>query len=293
MADNSFPYNASSATNPDRSYNANHVALYDQGVFSDGVLASDNQLAVTAGTGMHTEMDSGFAVIRGRRYYNDAPLTFEHDPADGVLNRIDRIILRESVTDRSIHSFVLKGTAGASPVAPTLADTTDVREISVARVLISAGVTSITADKITDERTMVTLGATLDTTTFDAQGQAAVDHVVAMIADAEGGSIYELKPIVATDLTIDTADFVSYTASGDAETNLYAAGYIKRAPVPVTGVLSTMRPKLTFDVTTVNSANVDIPNQFATYNGGVYVYSNGTPTNDIIILVAEFGKAVS
>jgi len=272
MSDNSFPYNSASLTNPDRSYNANHVALYDQGVFSDGVLASDNQLAVTAGTGMHTEMDSGFAVIRGRRYYNDAPLTFEHDPADGALNRIDRIILRESVTDRSIHSFVLKGTAGASPVAPTLADTTDVREISIAQVLISAGVTEITSDKITDERTMVTLGATLDTTTFNEQGAAMVANLEERIADAVDGSLYELKAFRFNNTLVDKDDFVSDATYTD---------YPFRATVPLTGVTAAMDVDVRLDAPDATSG---IYAPVATsYNGGIYLYSSEVPEADITI----------
>ena len=272
MSDNSFPYNAASLTNPDRSYNANLVALYDQGVFSDGVLASDNQLVVTAGTGMQTEMDSGYAVIRGRRYYNDAPLTFTHDPADGVLNRIDRIILRESVTDRSIHSYVLKGTAGASPVAPTLADTTDVREISIARVLISAGITEITSDKITDERAMVTLGATLDTTTFNAQGAAMVAHLEEEIANAEGGSLYELKAFRFSDTLVDKDNFVADETYDD---------YPFRATVPLTGVTAAMDVDVRFDAPDATSG---IYAPVATsYNGGVYLYSSEVPAADITI----------
>ena len=272
MAEYSYPYNAGSLTNPDRSYNADTAALFDQGVFSDGVLASDNQLAATAGTGMTTVMDSGFAVVRGRKYYNDSPKTFTHDPADGVLHRIDRIVLRESVANRSLTSVLLKGTAGASPVEPPLTDTTDVREIPIARVLISAGITEITSDKITDERAMVTLGATLDTTTFNAQGAAMVAHLEEEIANAEGGSLYELKAFRFSDTLVDKDNFVADETYDD---------YPFRATVPLTGVTAAMDVDVRFDAPDATSG---IYAPVATsYNGGVYLYSSEVPAADITI----------
>lgn len=297
MAEKSFPYNAADPAAPDRTYNADDVAEFDQAMYSDGVVAYDDQLAVTAGTGMESIMDTGFARIRGRSYHNPEPKSFTHDPADGVLDRIDRIVLRESVTNRSILSFLLKGTADASPTAPALTRTTDVWEIAIADIPIAAGATEVTT--ITDKRAdatvcgMVAANITLDTTTFDEQGAAAVAHLVELITAAEGGSLYDLIPTIATDITVEHEDFDSYTASGDAETRLYDAGYVARAAVAVDGVISGMRPFLTFDTVTVDECGADIKNQYQTYNGGVYVYADREPDEDIIILTAEFRKAVS
>jgi len=272
MADKYFPYNAADPAAPDRTYNANDIALFDQGVFSDGVLASDNQLAVTAGTGMHTEMDTGFAVVRGRRYYNDAAMTFTHDPADGVLHRIDRIVLRESVANRSLTSVLLKGTAGASPVEPALTNTTDVREIAVARVLVSAGVTSITSDKITDERTMVTLGAELDTSTMIAQMDAYAAHVAQVIADAEGGSLYELKAFRFNNTLVDKDNFVSDETYDD---------YPYRATVPLTGVVALMDVDVRFDV--IDATSGIFAPVATSYDGGIYIYASEVPAADLTI----------
>lgn len=106
-------------------------------------------------------------------------------------------------------------------------------------------------------------------------------------------TLLDYAPIVEENITIETTDFTDYTASGTAETNLFNAGYTKRASVPITGVLESMIPDLTFDTTTVDSSGVIIKDQYKSYDGGVCVYSNGVPENQIVILTAEIRKGVS
>jgi len=278
MAEKYFPFNATDPSAPDRTYNADDVATFDAAMYSDGVVAYDDQLVVAAGTGMTTVMDSGYAWIRGRRYYNPASITITHDPADGTLHRIDRIVLRHSVTNKSILSFLLKGTSGASPVAPALTRTTDVWEIAIADVLISAGVTSITSEKITDQRAnsavcgMVSANATLDTSTMIAQMNAYAAHIAQVIANAEGGSLYELKALRFSDTLVDKDNFVSDATYAD---------YPFRATVPLTGVTSLMDVDVRLDAPDAISG-VYAP-VATSYDGGIYLYSTEVPAADITI----------
>jgi hypothetical protein len=86
--------------------------------------------------------------------------------AHATLARIDRVVLRRSLTNRTVDIQVLTGTPGASPTAPAL--TTNVSgtyEVSLAQILVSPAVTSILNAKITDERTYATpkLGTVMST----------------------------------------------------------------------------------------------------------------------------------
>jgi len=73
--------------------------------------------------------------------------------AHTTLPRIDRVVARLSVSVNQSVTFAVKtGTPAANPSAPALTRTTETYEISLARIAVGAGVTSITAANITDER---------------------------------------------------------------------------------------------------------------------------------------------
>lgn len=141
----------------DRSYNADDFAKYFRQFLSDGVYKHNAQpnLAVTSnGMDMTTTLDVGNAFIQGYMYENSEPLSLTHDAADSTLDRIDRVVLRldKYAASRNIKSFVLKGTASSSPVAPSLQQDDFIYEISLAQVRIEAGKSFIDQAQITDER---------------------------------------------------------------------------------------------------------------------------------------------
>jgi len=73
--------------------------------------------------------------------------------ADATNPRIDRVVARLSVSvNQSVTFAVLTGTPAPSPSAPALTRTSETYEISLARIAVGAGVTSIVAANITDER---------------------------------------------------------------------------------------------------------------------------------------------
>jgi len=73
--------------------------------------------------------------------------------ANATNPRIDRVVARLSVSvNQSVTFAVLTGTPAANPSAPALTRTSETYEISLARIAVGAGVTSITAANITDER---------------------------------------------------------------------------------------------------------------------------------------------
>ena len=101
---------------------------------------------------MKLKVGKGAGFIAGRMYMLEADTTITLDTADGALNRIDRIVLRCDYTNRLITLAVKKGSYSASPTAPELTRDADAYELALADVYVSAGVVTITAAKVTDQR---------------------------------------------------------------------------------------------------------------------------------------------
>lgn len=71
--------------------------------------------------------------------------------ADGVLNRIDRVVVRWDLTNRLISVKVKSSSPSASPSAPNIERDADIYELALADIYVGAGVTSITGSRITDQ----------------------------------------------------------------------------------------------------------------------------------------------
>ena len=149
MGERSFPF---PAVDNDRLYGAADWAAYFSQVISNGVFPVGSQLQATAGTGMQVNVSAGGAWINGYGYVNGSTYTLNIDAADGVLNRIDRIIVRWGRVERAIFLDVLKGTPASSPSAPALIRDADYYDLCITEISIPAGITEITGTHITDKR---------------------------------------------------------------------------------------------------------------------------------------------
>jgi len=139
--------------NGDRKYGAERFAEYFASFIGNGVFPNpSNGLQVMANNDMTVTVKAGRAWINGYILINDDDYTLTLEPADGVLSRIDRIVVRYDIADREIRLEVKKGTFASSPVAPTLQRDADAYELALADIYISAGTTSITQANITDLR---------------------------------------------------------------------------------------------------------------------------------------------
>lgn len=214
----SFPFAALDKDNPDRSYSGVDQMDFDDAFFTSGIVAAGNQLVVTAGGGMTSVLGTGMAMLKGGRYINPAPVTFTHDPADGVLDRIDRIVIKLSMTDRSIKAYLYKGTPDVSPVPPEITqnDNRDPFELARADIAVNAGATEITSEDITDNMFdsdvcgVITARGELDTAAMQAKFNTLIAHLEQDIADAEGGALYELKRLVFDNTVVLIADFTAF-----------------------------------------------------------------------------------
>lgn len=140
----------------DREYNAQEFTDYFKALVTTGLMkGAGNELAVTVnGSSMITSIDTGIAFILGRYYENDSPLELTHDTETLGNSRIDRIVIRMDLSTeaRYVKAFVKKGVPSTNPVAPSLTQTPELYEISLAQVKVMGGQTYIAANDVTDER---------------------------------------------------------------------------------------------------------------------------------------------
>lgn len=143
-------FNSSSG---DRVYDAADFAAYFGSLVSNGIFyATTTNLQVTPVTGMTVSIATGSAWINGYRYENTEVLNKTLTTANGSYPRIDRIVIRWSLLDRSMIVMVLTGTAAATPTAPTLTRSAEVYELCLADILVPQAATSIITGNITDTR---------------------------------------------------------------------------------------------------------------------------------------------
>lgn len=124
---------------------------------------------------------------------NGSKLKLSVDMADGVLTRIDRVVVSWQTTNYVAlpEVIILKGTPASKPVAPALTNDNVLRQISLASIRIPAGTTKITASMITDERLdssvcgLVTSGISVDTSVMQAQWKASYAEFVSYLAQQQ------------------------------------------------------------------------------------------------------------
>jgi hypothetical protein len=280
---------------------------------TSGVFGAENNLATSIVPGtMSVQVSDGVGWMSNDKgdgvvFWNDneqtsgTKLTLTHDVADGVLNRIDRIVVTWETTNYVALPTIsiLKGVASSNPVAPALTNNNIQRQISLAKVSIPAGTVSLSNSMVTDERLdpkvcgIVTETIKIDTSTMQSQFEALLEAIQNELAGIVGGTGFDPSPVRFENVSVIPRYFATFSASDDEESKLIEMGYEYRASVPVSGVTETMFPYLTFSLFDLEESGVGIANQFRCYNGGVYVYSDGVPENNINILTAEFRKAVS
>ncbi|MBC3901313.1 hypothetical protein GH811_17010 [Acetobacterium malicum] len=168
------------SVNGDRRYFTSFFAAYFADFISNGIYPNPStQCQVLANNNMTVILKPGNGYINGFKYINDSDKILNIDTADGVLKRIDRIVLRHTVLNREIKAYVKKGTFASSPVAPSLQRDADMWELGVADIYIANGAVSISQANITDLRLNTTycgivhgVIGQVDTTTIFNQFQA-------------------------------------------------------------------------------------------------------------------------
>lgn len=270
---------------------------------TSGVFAADNNVAVSAvqssmavavsdGLGWLTDSDGNGIV-----WWNDAEksagakLQLTVDSADGVLNRIDRVIVEWQTTDYADlpEIKILKGTASSTAAAPALTNNGTKRQISLAQISVAAGTTAITASMITDERLdpavcgLVTESVTADTSVINAQFAALLAQLRTAIEQAAGGEIpdgtithqklaADAVKLTFTNTTVEAASFAADETYGD---------FPYRAAVALTGAAEAMTPEVVFGAADAMSGTFAPVAE--SYAGGVYIYAAEIPSAAVTI----------
>ncbi len=138
----------------DRVYLSEDYARYFSSFIGNGIFSnpSDNLSVVANGDNMKVIVKAGKAWINGYYYENDNDLVLNLDPADGVLNRIDRVVLRLDLIEREISVKIKQGVFASNPVSQELERNVDVYELVLADIKIQNGAISIVNSNINDLR---------------------------------------------------------------------------------------------------------------------------------------------
>ena len=270
---------------------------------TSGVFGAENNLAMTVvPDSMSIQISDGIGWLSnangdGIVFWNDSEqtngskLALTHDVADGVLDRIDRIVVTWETTNYvALPTIsVLKGTASSVPVPPALTNNNIQRQISLAKVNIPAGTVSLSSSMVTDERLdpsvcgIVTETIEIDTSAMydrvnqalqdvDNQSKAVLDAIQNELADLEAGTAVELKKLQFSNVSVSASAFVSDTTYQDFQ---------YRASVALSGVIESMIPEVVLSVDDASSGNFAPVAE--SYNGGVYLYAGSQPDADITI----------
>lgn len=139
--------------NGDRKYKASDFAQYFNSFISDGVFPNPNtNLQVISNGDMTITVKEGSAWIQGYYYNNTSDLTLTVPFADGVLNRIDRVVIRLDYINREIKAYIKEGGTSSNPVPPTLQRDSSLYELCIAEINVNNGVLAINQSNINDTR---------------------------------------------------------------------------------------------------------------------------------------------
>jgi hypothetical protein len=153
MAQNSWPFVGGGGT----AVNEDQWSIMARFWAQSGVTDYANTLEVYGdSSGRQVKVKTGRACVRGHWYENTAVETVAIAANASGNPRIDRIVLRLDPSANSIVLAVVQGTPAGSPSAPALTQTdVGTYELTLARVAVANGASTITAGNVTDERTYV------------------------------------------------------------------------------------------------------------------------------------------
>ena len=204
----------------DRVYLAEQFAAYFASFIGNGVFAGkSNKLQVLSmeAPAMQVRIQEGQGWINGYWYENMSELYVPIEVADGILSRVDSIVLRLGMTERNMWIAVKKGTPSYNPVAPEVTRNNDYFELQLATVWVGAGYTNIKQSDITDTRLdsdvcgfVASLIEQLDTTGLGAQLQGYIEKYIQDADVVYAGYTAKLD-----------ADYTSYAAKLDNDYKSY------------------------------------------------------------------------
>lgn len=137
----------------DRTYNADQMSTYFEGLVSDGVYESvGDAMQVVASSGMQIQVKSGRMLINSKWVKNDAAYPITINAAHVTLNRYTAIVVRLDLSARTISIVAKDGYNATDPTKPTMTNSQTVKEMCLAYIYVGRGVTAISQANIEDTR---------------------------------------------------------------------------------------------------------------------------------------------
>lgn len=151
-------------------------------------------------SGMQIKVRAGQAQVRGHHWRSDGEVTKAIGANSSGNPRIDRVVLRLDPSANTLALAVLEGTPGASPSAPALTQTdSGTYELSLAKVAVGNGVSTITAGNVTEERLHIPdRGAPTGTLTPFAGSSAPAGYLLANGAAVSRSTYSQLFAVIGT-----------------------------------------------------------------------------------------------
>ena len=137
--------------NGDRVYDSDVMRSYLRKFFTNGVF--DGAFEVSNRGGMIIDITPGYAHINGAVVYYPSSTSYTLDIADGLMDRVDAIVIEYNENDRTISMKIVKGSydiSGDVEFEPVRSD--GVYQIVLATILVRAASTDILYSDITDTR---------------------------------------------------------------------------------------------------------------------------------------------
>ena len=176
-------YGFFNSINQDRTYNADQMSEYFDGLVSNGVYESvGSAMQVTAGEGLAVNVQSGRAIIDCKWIKNDAAQAITLTTAHVLLPRYTAIVIRLDRSARTISIVAKDGTPASDPEKPSMTDDGQITELCLAYVYVGPNASTITQANITDMRSSDLCGwvtgvvQQVDTSQLFAQYQAAFEQ---------------------------------------------------------------------------------------------------------------------
>lgn len=227
-------YGFFNSLNGDRKYNADTISNMFKGLISDGIYESvDHAFIVKPSSGLTLSVGSGRAIVNDKWAENDADITITLNSPHVTLNRYTAIVLRKSVSDRTITLEMIDGTEATTPAKPAILRNESYYDICLAYVYVKAGASTITASNIEDTRSNNNLCGfvhglveQVDTTELFNQYKAACEEDIARMTaweEAQKAAFTEWLTALTEQLQVNTyieENVKTYTLT-DGTLNLY------------------------------------------------------------------------
>lgn len=135
-----------------KTYSATDFVESNKNTMKDGILPNTDFFKVLSAGNMTIGVTSGRGWVQGHAFSSDGTLSFTLNNADGVLDRVDTVVIRLDLTTDSekIECRVIKGALGGSATAPVRNGT--YYDLVIAQIAVAHGTTAITSAMITDKR---------------------------------------------------------------------------------------------------------------------------------------------